>query len=51
MIEENQKELTAYEQGDWKTVHELWIEEIMSWWKDPLYVNNVPTERPGGGIK
>ncbi|MBE1555361.1 ABC transporter permease [Sporosarcina limicola] len=49
-VERRQKELAAYEQGDWKTVHESWIEEILLWWKDPNYMDNAPTERIGGGL-
>ena len=46
-IEQQEKELFAYEQGDWKTIHESWIGEIMLWWKDPHYGDNMPTERGG----
>lgn len=46
-IGETQKELVAYEQSDWKTIHESWVREIRLWWKDPRYISNVPTERGG----
>lgn len=43
------QELTAWQQGDWKTTYEAWKEELTLWWTSPVRDDNSHTKRPGGG--
>src|SRR5690625_827330 len=46
-LDEKKSILNSYENKDWTVVYNSWIDEITRWWKDPIYGNNLSTEKGG----
>lgn len=44
-----EQEMTAYQNGEWSTVYDYWIDELTVRWEGVNFIDDAPTKQIGGG--